>query len=120
MQVAHRWLTVLVVAVVAAQFLLAGAGAFSAISYKPHTALGWTIVVLSLAVLLLALTRRIELRASALLFAAVVVQVALGVLGAESSAWFGALHGLNALAVMGTAGNLARRAVLAGSPGRRA
>jgi hypothetical protein len=34
----------------------------------------------------------------------------LGVLGSDTQAWFGALHGINALAVMGAAGSLARRA----------
>jgi hypothetical protein len=43
------------------------------------------------------------------LVAAVAVQVALGVLGENTSAWFGAVHGLNALIVAGAGVNLARR-----------
>ena len=55
-----------------------------------------------------ALGRR-ELSATALVFAVVAVQVALGVLGEKTSAWFGAVHGVNALIVAGAAVNLARR-----------
>ncbi|MGH2859408.1 MAG: DUF6220 domain-containing protein [Solirubrobacteraceae bacterium] len=105
----QRWLAALLVAAVAAQFLLAGAGAFGATSFKPHTGLGWAIAVVSLILLLVALAGRRHVRASAILFATVVVQVLLGVLGENASAWFGAVHGLNALLVMGAAVNLARR-----------
>jgi ABC-type multidrug transport system permease subunit len=108
-RVAHRWLAALVAAAIGVQFLLAGAGAFHATSFDPHTGLGWMIAAASLLVLLAALLGRSELTASGLLFAAVAVQVALGVLGAQSSPWFGALHGLNALVAMGAAANLARR-----------
>ena len=105
----HRWLAALTLAAVAVQFLLAGAGAFGAASFKAHTALGWATAALSLIVLAVAALGRRELRASVLLFAAIVVQVALGVLGENSSAWFGAVHGLNALVVAAAAFNLARR-----------
>lgn len=109
----QRWLAALLVAAVAAQFLLAGAGAFGASSFKPHTGLGWAIAVVSVILLLVALAGRRHIRASAILFAIVVVQVVLGVLGENASAWFGAVHGLNALLVMGAAVNLARRTVSA-------
>lgn len=105
----QRWLSVVVVAPVAGQFLLAGAGAFHATSFQPHTALGWAIGFGSVLVLLVALAARNERPASAALFATVVVQIALALLGTHSSAWFGALHGLNAVTVLGAAGNLARR-----------
>lgn len=107
--VAHRWLARLIVAAIAVQFLLAGAGAFGATSFRPHTGLGWAIAAVSLLIFLAATAGRRELRASAILLAAVALQLALGLLGEHSSAWFGALHGLNALAVLGAAVNLARR-----------
>lgn len=105
----QRWLAVLLVGALAGQFLLAGAGAFGAASFKPHTSLGWAIAALSLILLVVALVSRRAQRASVILFTAVVLQVVLGVLGENASAWFGALHALNALAVMGAAVNLARR-----------
>jgi hypothetical protein len=85
----QRWLPRLILAAVAAQFVLAGAGAFGATSFKPHTAIDWAT--------------------GALLLAVVGVQVAVGVLGDIASAWFGAVHGLDALIVAGAAVNLARR-----------
>ncbi len=106
-QVAHRWLARLIVVAVAVQFLLAGAGAFGATSFKAHTALGWATAAGSLLTLVIAALGHSQRRASSLLFAAVAVQVALGVLGENSSPWFGAVHGLNALVVAGAAVNLA-------------
>jgi hypothetical protein len=105
----QRWVAALIAAGVAVQFLLAGAGAFGATSFKAHTGLGWAIAVASLLALVIALLARREVRASGILFAGVVVQVVLGVLGEHSSTWFGALHGLNALVVAAGAANLARR-----------
>jgi hypothetical protein len=105
----QRWLVLLILAAVAAQFVLAGAGAFGATSFKPHTAIGWVTAALCLIAVAVAALGRRELSATALLFAVVAVQVALGVLGEKTSAWFGAVHGLNALIVAGAAVNLARR-----------
>jgi Family of unknown function (DUF6220) len=105
----QRWLARLILAAVAAQFVLAGAGAFGATSFKPHTAIGWVTAALCLIAVAVAALGRRELSASVLLFAVVVVQVALGVLGEKTSAWFGAVHGLNALVVAGAAVNLVRR-----------
>jgi hypothetical protein len=114
----HRWLAAVVAAAVAVQFLLAGAGAFGATSFQPHTAIGWAVAAVSLLVLLAALVGRSETRASGVLFAAVAAQVALGVLGSQSSAWFGAVHGLNALVVAGAAATLARRTAQRSSSAR--
>lgn len=105
----QRWLVRLILLAIAAQFVLAGAGAFGATSFKPHTAIGWVTAALCLfAVAVAALTRR-ALMASAGLLVVVAVQVALGVLGENASAWFGAAHGLSALLVAGAGVNLARR-----------
>jgi hypothetical protein len=109
MNAVQRLLAVLVVAGVAIQFFLAGAGAFGATSYSPHKAVGYALTATALIALLVALLTRRLLLPSLLLVGALVVQVALGSLGTSSSNWFGAFHGLNALVVMGTAVNLARR-----------
>jgi hypothetical protein len=50
------------------------------------------------------------------LLAVVLLQWILGKLGAEKEAWVGPVHAVNALAVMATAGTLARRA--AGATGQ--
>jgi hypothetical protein len=107
-RVLHRWLATGIVLAVAVQFALAGAGAFGATSFRPHTGLGWAIAVASLLALLIAIALRNQVRASVFVFVAVAVQVALGILGENSSAWFGALHGLNALIVAAAAINLVR------------
>ncbi|MGH2908143.1 MAG: hypothetical protein ACRDK8_02455 [Solirubrobacteraceae bacterium] len=104
----QRWLAALIAAAVAVQFLLAGAGAFGAISFSAHTATGWTIAALSVLAMIVAAAARSHLRATALLLGAVVVQAALGVLGTQTAAWFGALHGLNAVVVLAAAAHLAR------------
>jgi hypothetical protein len=105
----QRLLALLIVVAVAGQFFLAAAGAFGAMSYSAHETLGYTLAAAALMALLVALLARQHLLPSFLLVVAVAVQVALGNLGTSSSSWFGAFHGLNALLVMGTAGNFVRR-----------
>jgi hypothetical protein len=105
----QRLLALLIVAVVAAQFFLAAAGAFGATSYSAHETVGYTLAAAALVAVLVALLARRYLLPSLLLLVALAFQVALGSLGTSSSSWFGAFHGLNALVVMATAGNLARR-----------
>ena len=112
---AHSYLARLIAAAVVVQFFLAGAGAFGASSYAPHKVLGSVLLVLAGVEVLLALVARSFVRHSALLLLVVAVQVALGVLGSDTSAWFGAVHAVNALAVMGAAATLARRSL---SPNR--
>jgi hypothetical protein len=108
-QAVQRLLSVLIVVGVAAQFFLAAAGAFGATSYSSHKAVGYALVLAALVALAVSLAVRRHALPSLMLAAAAVVQVVLGGLGTSSSSWFGAFHGLNALVVMGTAGNLARR-----------
>jgi Family of unknown function (DUF6220) len=109
---AQRGLAVLTMALIATQFFLAGAGAFGATSFDAHKAVGSVLVlVVLLAVIVAALARRFGLHALALL-GLTVLQLALGALGADTP-WIGAFHGLNALAVMGAGGTLARRAFAA-------
>lgn len=107
---AHRQLARLIAAAVLVQFFLAGAGAFGATSFGPHKALGWLLLILAAAEMLLALLGRTLVRHSGVLLFVTAVQVLLGVLGSDTSAWFGAVHALNALGVMAAAGTLARRA----------
>ena len=108
-QAVQRLLALLIVVGVASQFFLAAAGAFGATSYSSHKAVGYALVIAALVALVVSLAARRHVLPSLMLVAAAVVQVVLGGLGTSSSSWFGAFHGLNALVVMGTAGNLARR-----------
>ena len=109
----QRVLAALIAAGVAVQFLLAGAGAFGATSFAPHRALGWTLLLLTVVAFVNALAAMRLVRHSGALALLVGLQAVLGVLGADTQAWFGALHGLNATAVLAAAGTLARRASLA-------
>jgi hypothetical protein len=115
MKILQRVLALAIVVAVVTQFFLAAAGAFGATSYSAHRALGSALGIAALAGLLVALLTRRHVLASALLLAAVVIQIALGNVGATHP-WVGAFHGLNALFVMATAGNLAR---LTAGPRRR-
>jgi hypothetical protein len=103
----------LIAAGVVVQFFLAGAGAFHASGFEPHRALGWGILIVAGIEALLALAAVRLVRRSALLLLVVTLQSALGVLGADTQAWFGGLHAVNALAVMAAAGTLAHSAWLA-------
>ena len=107
---AHRQFARLIAAAIVVQFFLAGAGAFGATSFGAHKAVGWLLLILAAVEMLLALLGRTLVRHTGVFLAATAVQVILGVLGSDTSAWFGALHAVNALGVMAAAGTLARRA----------
>lgn len=106
----HRQLARLIAAAIVVQFFLAGAGAFSATSFTPHKTLGWLLLLFAAVEMLFALLGRTLVRHTGVLLLVTVVQVLLGVLGSDTSAWFGAVHAVNALGVMAAAGTLARRA----------
>jgi hypothetical protein len=106
----QRFLATLIAAGVAVQFFLAGGGAFGATSFNAHRSLGWALLLFAGAALAVALPAARLVRRSVLLFLVVALQDGLGVLGADTQAWFGALHGANALAVAAAAGTLARSA----------
>jgi hypothetical protein len=112
----HRFVVALIAAGVVVQFFLAGAGAFGATSFHLHSLLGTLLLVLAAVAVALALIGRAFVQHTVFLLLAVVIQFALGVLGADVQAWLGAVHAVNALAVMGAAASLVRRAV--GSGGR--
>jgi hypothetical protein len=105
---AQRILVPLTAAAIATQFLLAGAAAFGAISFSPHIALGWVVLGLALIGLVLALASDDARGAAALLALLVALQVAFAE-AARELPLVGALHGLNAVATMATAGRLAAR-----------
>lgn len=107
---AHRRLAQLIAAAIAVQFFLAGAGAFGASSFGSHRTLGWLLLAMAVAEMPLALLGRTLVGPSGVLVLATLVQVLLGVLGSETSPWFGAVHGVNALAVTAAAVSLVRRA----------
>jgi uncharacterized protein DUF6220 len=115
----QRGLAVLTVALIATQFFLAAAGAFGATSFDAHKTVGSVLVlVVLLAVVVAAAARRFVAPALALL-ALTILQLVLGSVGADEP-WVGAFHGLNALAVMGAAGALARRTFAGRTPTRSA
>jgi len=118
---AYRWLIALFVLGVVSEFFLAGAGVFGQKvdvklvdqkSFDPHRALGFVLIVGSLLLLVVCLlwwSERIWLLATFLLVALAVVQSVLASVG-EHHRWVGALHPLNALAVLGLSSFLAHRA----------
>jgi hypothetical protein len=111
----QRGLAVVTMALIATQFFLAGAGAFGATSFDAHKAVGSALVlVVLLAVLVAALVRRFAVHAAVLL-GVTILQLVLGSLAADEP-WVGAFHGLNALAVMGVGGTLARKAFAGREP----
>jgi hypothetical protein len=107
MRLLQRGLAAPIVLGVAAQFFLAAAGAFGATSYSAHRTLGWALGGAVIAAVLVALVIRRYVLAASFVLAAMAVQIALGSVGTTHH-WAGAFHGLNALFVMGSAGNLAR------------
>ena len=110
MTLVQRLLASLTAATVAAQFFLAGAGSFGALTYDPHRALGFALIGLAGVALVVALAVRRYVGNAAILLALLLVQYGLARGAIDQSPWFGAVHGLNALAVMAASGILARRA----------
>jgi hypothetical protein len=116
MTTAHRFIVRLIALGVLVQFFLAGAGAFGATSFTAHKLLGTILIGLAAVALLLALFARRFQRHTAVLFGVTLLQGLLGTLGADTQAWLGGLHAVNALAVMGAAATLARRTATRGHP----
>ena len=121
-----RWLTTVLFVAIVAQVALAAYGAFAAVhkaekmtvsqktienGFNAHVALGYIIVLVMLALLIVAAAGR--LGASAVRFAAVLVvlgilQAILG-MASESVPAIGPLHGINALAIYAVSALLAHR-----------
>jgi Family of unknown function (DUF6220) len=113
-----RGLQTVAMALVAAQFFLAGAGAFGATSFDAHKAVGSALVLVAVLVVLAAALARRHAAHAALFLGVTILQLVLGTLGADAP-WIGAFHGLNALVVMGVGGTLARKAWSPAAPPAR-
>jgi hypothetical protein len=105
----QRGLASLSMALVVTQFFLAGAGAFGATSFDAHKTVGSVLVLVVLLGLLVAALVRRHVAHAAIFLGVTVLQLVLGTLGSDEP-WFGALHGLNAIAVMGAGGTFAQKA----------
>jgi hypothetical protein len=113
-QTGYRWLLLAFLVLGAVQIFLAGLGAFRIdnlgvsgdTAFAPHRAVGFAMGGVALLILILALMARPGIRAvigSALLFLlAVLVQSLLASL-ADNTVWFGGLHALDGLAILGIA-----------------
>ena len=113
-QTGYRWLLLAFLVLGAVQIFLAGLGAFRIdnlgvsgdTAFAPHRAVGFAMGGVALFILVLALIARPGVRAvigSALLFLlAVLVQSLLASL-ADNTVWFGGLHALDGLAILGIA-----------------
>jgi hypothetical protein len=116
-QTGYRWLLLAFLVLGAVQIFLAGLGAFRIdnlgvsgdTAFAPHRAVGFAMAGVALFILVLALIARPGVRAviaSALLFLlAVLVQSLLASL-ADNTVWFGGLHALDGLAILGIAAYL--------------
>jgi hypothetical protein len=105
---AQRGLASLAMALVVTQFFLAGAGAFGATSFDAHKTVGSVLVVVVLVGLLVAALARRHVAHAAIFLGVTVLQLVLGTVGADEP-WVGAIHGLNAIAVMGAGGTYAQK-----------
>jgi Family of unknown function (DUF6220) len=108
----HKGLSHLFGGLLVIQFFLAGLGAFTTVhnkkfkdsNFDPHAALGTLMVLLALIVLLVALFGKPggdARRFSAIIFGLMVVQLLLAGFGADTAAWIGGLHAVNAVAITG-------------------
>ncbi len=102
------WLTVTMLAI-GSQFFFAAAGAFGAMSYDTHKAIGGLLVIAGLVALILGLAARAYVIPLAVGFVLLVLQYILGHNGLAHP-WLGALHGLNALAIAAILGSTTGRA----------
>ena len=100
------------------QFFLAGLAVFRAkphgtdklfesSSFDPHRALGYVLILVSFALLVLAVVNRDQVRLAGLLFVLMLVQYGLAAEGGDVPA-LGALHPLNGVAILVIASFLAR------------
>lgn len=92
------------------QIVFAGLGAYGA-SFDAHRALGGIIMLLTILMLLVVLLARPSWQAVGLtllvVVLATVVQTVLANLGDDTDAWFGGIHALNGLVIMGLLSRLA-------------
>jgi len=108
----HKGLSHLFGGLLVIQFFLAGLGVFTTVhdkkfkdsNFNSHAAVGDLMLVLSLIIVLVVLVTRPggeSRRFSAILFGLMVLQWLLAGVGANSMAWVGGLHAVNAIAITG-------------------
>ncbi len=113
-QTGYRWLLLAFLVLGAVQIFLAGLGAFRIdnlgvsgdTAFAPHRAVGFAMGGVALFILILALMARPGVRAvigSALLFLLAFLVQSLLVSLADNTVWFGGLHALDGLAILGIA-----------------
>jgi Family of unknown function (DUF6220) len=113
-QAGYRWLLLAFLMLGAVQIFLAGLGAFridnlgvsGETAFAPHREVGFAMGGVALFILVLALIARPGVRAviaSALLFLLVVLVQSLLASLADNTVWFGGLHALDGLAILGIA-----------------
>ena len=94
---------------IAAQLFLAGAGAFGATDYDVHEAIGSALIAVgAVAFSFAAAARRHRIVALAILVL-LALQIAFAAIATDSERWVGAVHGLNALVIAAIAGSLTGR-----------
>ena len=115
-RLAYRWVLTLFLLLGAVQIFLAGFGAFNG-GFDAHRTVGFTMAGVALVVLVLALLGRVgrrDIGLSILLFVLMGLgQSAWAALG-QDSAFFGGLHALEGLAILGLAGFLQGTAIRRG------
>ena len=127
MRTLFRWLTTVLFVAIVVQVALAAYGAFDAVhkaekaavsqktiedGFNAHVALGYVIVLVMLALLIVAAAGRLgasAIRFSAILVVLGILQAILG-MASESTPAIGPLHGINALAIYAVSALLAHRA----------
>jgi hypothetical protein len=113
-QAGYRWVLLAFLALGAVQIFLAGLGAFRIdnlgvsgdAAFAPHRAVGFAMAGVALLILVLALLARPGVRAvigSVILFLLVFLVQSLLVSLADNTVWFGGLHALDGLAILGIA-----------------
>ena len=113
-QTGYRWLLLAFLVLGAVQIFLAGLGAFRIdnlgvsgdTAFAPHRAVGFAMAGVALLILLLALIARPGVRAisgSVVLFLLVALVQSLLAGLADNTVWFGGLHALDGLAILGIA-----------------
>jgi hypothetical protein len=113
-QAGYRWLLLAFLALGAVQIFLAGLGAFRIdnlgvsgdTAFAPHRAVGFTMAGVALLILVLALIARPGIRAviaSVVLFLLVFLVQSLLASLADDTVWFGGLHALDGVAILGIA-----------------
>jgi Family of unknown function (DUF6220) len=115
-RLAYRWVLTLFLLLGAVQIFLAGFGAFQG-GFDAHRMVGFTMAGVALLIVVLAVLGRVgrrEIGLSILLFVLMALGQSLWAALGENSAFFGGLHALEGLAILGLAGFLQGTAIRRG------